>query len=244
MRTYRADLHIHTCLSPCAELEMTPLAIVQVATELGLDMIGICDHNAAANVPATVRAAGSKPLTVISGMEVTTREEVHVLALFAAPEAALDLEAYVQGRLSGENDPELFGEQVVVDEHNEPLELCPKLLIGATSLSVEQVVEAIHARGGCAIAAHVDRERFGIVGQLGFIPPRLPLDGLEHSRKTARSEACERFSDGGRWEMLCSSDAHRLGEIGMGSTFIRLESPTLDELRMALRREGGRTVVD
>jgi PHP family Zn ribbon phosphoesterase len=243
MRTYRADLHIHTCLSPCGEMEMTPRAIVAAAERVRLDIIGVCDHNASVNCAALVAAARGCGLAVVAGIEVTSREEVHVLGLFDTPEAALDLQAHVQAHLPGENDPEVFGPQVVVDEHDEPVELCPHLLIGATTLSLSEVVEAIHVRGGCAIAAHVDRERFGLIGQLGFVPPSLPLDGLEYSPRVTRETAWDRFSEHGRWELVCGSDAHRLEEIGSGWTEFELERPELAEIRMALHGKAGRRVV-
>lgn len=243
MQSYRADLHIHTCLSPCGEPEMTPPAIAETAAERGLDIIGICDHNAAANVPAVMQAAATRSVVVIPGLEITTREEVHVLGLFGSAEVALDMERYVQTHLEGENDAEVFGPQVIVDEEGEPVGLCPHLLIGATDLPIGAVVEAIHRRGGCALAAHVDRERFSVVGQLGFVPPDLDLDGLEHSPRTDRAEACSRFGGEGRWEMVCGSDAHRLNEIGLGSTWLALDSPTTGEICRALRHENGRGVV-
>jgi predicted metal-dependent phosphoesterase TrpH len=242
MQSSRADLHIHTCLSPCGELEMTPPAIAKTAAEWGLDIIGVCDHNAAANVPAAVQAAATRSVVVIPGLEITTREEVHVLGLFETPEVALDMERLVHRHLEGENDAEVFGPQVIVDEQGEPVGLCPHLLIGATDLSIGAVVEAIHEHGGCALAAHVDRERFSIVAQLGFVPPDLDLDGLEHSPRTDRAEACSQFGGEGRWELVCGSDAHRLHEIGLGSTWLVLDAPTAGEIRRALRHEGGRGV--
>ncbi len=243
MRTFRADLHVHTCLSPCGELEMTPRAILDVAQRRRLDIVGICDHNAAANVPAAVRAAHPGATVVIAGLEVTSREEVHVLALFDTPAAALDMQAYVLAHLAGENDADVFGPQVIVDDAGDPAELCPHLLIGATDLSLSEVVEAIHARAGCAIAAHVDRERFGVIGQLGFVPLALPLDGLEFSPRVSRADARLRYADNDRWELVCGSDAHRLDEIGRGWTDFELERPEVAEIRMALHRTGGRRVV-
>jgi PHP family Zn ribbon phosphoesterase len=241
---HRADLHIHTCLSPCGEQEMTPRAIVLGAAERGLDIIGICDHNAAGNTPAAIRAAASSSVTVIPGIEVTTREEVHVIGLFETVEDALDMQELVQAHLEGENDVEAFGPQDLVDETDRRVGECSHLLIGATDLGLRQVVDAIHARRGCAIAAHVDRERFGLIGQLGFIPPDLDLDGLEHSTRVGRAEAVERFADSGRWSLVCSSDAHRLEEIGAGTSLLAIETPTAGEIRLALRREGGRAVVE
>ncbi|MBN1477883.1 PHP domain-containing protein [Candidatus Sumerlaeota bacterium] len=241
---HRADLHIHTCLSPCGEREMTPRAIVLGAAERGIDIIGICDHNAAGNAPAAIRAAATSPVTVIAGIEVTTREEVHVVGLFETAEDALDMQVFVQSHLDGENDAEIFGPQELVDETDQRVGECKELLIGATDLSLRDVVDAIHARGGCAIAAHVDRERFGLIGQLGFIPPDLDLDGLEHSTRVGRAEAVARFGDNGRWSLVCSSDAHRLEEIGTGTSLLSIETPTAGEIRLALRREGGRAVVE
>ncbi len=239
MRAYRADLHIHTCLSPCAELEMMPSAIVSAAARKRLDLIGICDHNAAANTPAAVRAAEGSGVAVVPGMEITTREEVHVLALFDRCADALDMEEFVLEHLPGENDAELFGQQVVLNEAGLPIGFCSNLLIGATTLSISEVVDAIHAHGGCAIAAHVDRQRFSLISQLGFVPPRTALDGLEHSFRIGRAAARERFGDGGRWEFVCSSDAHRLDEIGQGHCRVRTRHPTASGVRMALAGENG-----
>ncbi len=244
IRNHRADLHVHTCLSPCADLAMTPRTITAIAAERGLDIVGICDHNAAQNAPAVMRAAADGPVTVIPGIEVTTREEVHILGLFETAEAALDMQSFVQAHLEGENDDEVFGPQVISDENDEVVALCPHLLIGATDLSLATVVEAIHERGGCAIAAHVDRERFSLVGQLGFVPPDLDVDGLEHSTRTSHDEAVGQFGANGRWEMVCNSDAHRTDEIGAGATVFALEAPTVGEIRQALRRQNGRAVVD
>lgn len=237
MRGYRADLHIHTCLSPCAELEMMPSAIVEAAARKHLDLIGICDHNAAANTPAAVRAAEGSRVAVVPGMEITTREEVHVVALFDDCEAALKMQDLVLDHLPGENDAEFFGQQVVLDEAERPIGFCPNLLIGATTLGISDVIDAIHAFGGCAIAAHVDRDRFSIISQLGFLPPHIGLDGLEYTHRIGLNAARERFGDGGRWEFVCSSDAHRLTEIGQGCCRVRGPHATASGVRAALRRQ-------
>ena len=159
-RTWKADLHIHTCLSPCAEAEMTPEAIVATAASRGLDVIAICDHNSAENVRAVAAAAEGRTLTVMGGMEITSREEVHVLGLFDGSDAAaLDaLERIVYENLPGENDEATFGEQTVYGEDGSVVGRNTHLLIGATTLSLERVVEAIRDLGGVAIASHIDRE--------------------------------------------------------------------------------------
>ena len=170
MKEYKADLHIHTCLSPCAGLDMSPRNIVSEAKRKGLEVIGICDHNSAENVPAVEKTAAREGITVIGGMEVTSKEEVHILALFSDEEGLFSLQEIVHENLHGTNDEKLYGEQVIVNEEEEVIGFSDKLLIGATDISIEQLVQLIHERDGLAIAAHVDREGFGIIGQLGFIP--------------------------------------------------------------------------
>lgn len=187
---FRADLHIHTCLSPCADLLITPYRIVEKAASLGLNIIAICDHNSAENVEVAKRVAKEKGINAISGIEITSSEEVHILGLFGDIEDALKMQDIVYENLQlGENDEEVFGMQVIVNEKDEVLDFNKRLLIGATRLSVNKIVETIHSLGGLAIAAHIDREGFGIIGQLGFIPPELKLDALEISPNISTEEA-------------------------------------------------------
>jgi predicted metal-dependent phosphoesterase TrpH len=243
MREFRADLHVHTCLSPCGELDLSPAGIVEKATESGLDIIGICDHNSAENVPALMQAASGSGLAVIAGMEVTTKEEVHMVALFDRVEGAFALQAKVYENLPGSNDEEAFGMQVQVNAAGEVLGFNNRLLIGATTIGIDEVVERIRRYGGLAIAAHIDREGFGIIGQLGFIPPDLKLDALEVSYRVPLAEAKARFPEYAQYAMVQSSDAHSVTEIGRGSTVLALKEPTLAELKLAFAGRGGRRVV-
>lgn len=240
-----ADLHIHTCLSPCGDLLLSPRAAVAAARERGIGLIAVCDHNSAANVGAALRASRGTGVTVIPGLEATSSEEVHLLTIFPDEGRALEMQRQVHEHLlPGRNDAGLFGEQVIVNERDEVEGFDDRLLIGATSLSLEALVEATHLLGGLAIASHVDREAFGLIGQLGMVPEGLALDAVEISRnadpKTSRVllPGCERFP------VIQSSDAHRVDEIGSATTRFRLEAPTFDELRMALRAEGGRGIVE
>jgi len=242
-RAFQADLHIHTCLSPCAELNMGPKAIVEKALQHGLDVIGISDHNSSENAPAVVKAARDRNLTVLPGMEVTSKEEVHILAVFDSVDKALQLQEIVYEHLHGENDTEAFGLQVVVNEDHDVLGFNKRLLAGATELSVEQVVESISALEGLAIAAHVDRETFGIIGQLGFVPRELKLDALELSANTSPEEARRRFPEYARYAFIRSSDAHSATEIGKVRTTLLLCEPSTREIKKALRGEDGRRVL-
>ena len=240
LREWKADLHLHTCLSPCAELEMVPTAIVRQAKVQGLDLVAICDHNTLANARAVAAAGARESLAVVPGIEVTTREEVHVLGLF---EPEMDLEGFqalVEQNLSGENDDEAFGLQVVVDEWDEPVAIETSLLIGATSLTLEETVDAIHEFGGLAVAAHIDREGFGLIGQLGFVPPGLDLDALEVSFRASHEEWHTERQD---FPVITSSDAHRLDDIGRSSTSFLGSQASFEEIGLALKQEQGRKVV-
>jgi anti-sigma regulatory factor (Ser/Thr protein kinase) len=236
------DTHVHTCLSPCGELDMHPAALVEAGVEAGLDAVAVCDHNSAENVAAVQRAGRAKGLAVIPGMEVTSEEEVHVVALLPDTEAALALQSRVQRALPGKNDPDVFGMQVIANEHAEVLGFDEHLLIGATTLGINAVVDGIHAVGGLAVAAHVDREGFGIIGQLGMIPPGLPLDALEVSTRTPMNVARSNYG-AANFPLLCGSDAHQPDQVGRGVTFMLMEEPSLSEVRLALAGLGGRAVL-
>ena len=242
MRRYHADLHIHTCLSPCGELEMSPMRIVKEAVDKGIDVIAICDHNSAENVTAVMEASRGTDLIVLPAMEVTSKEEVHICGLFHRPEDATAMQALVYEHLDGENDEAVFGLQVVADSDDIVLSFNKKLLIGATDLSLENIVQAIHGQNGLAIAAHIDREGFGILGQLGFIPADLALDALEVSSRMSLNEARYNFVEYRDYPFLRSSDAHMLNDIGSARTPLLMEMASFDELRMALKSEAGRCI--
>ena len=211
MRKVRADLHLHTCLSPCADMQMQATAIVEQARKVGLDVIAICDHNSAENVAAVVKAGQREALPVIPGIEITSSEEVHILGLFRAEEDLMGVQELVYENLPGENSEEAFGPQIIIDEWDNAVGTNQKLLIGATNLTLEKVVEIIHRFSGLAIASHVDRERFSLIGQLGFIPDGLKLDAIEISRPGAVTKEYG-------YPVLCSSDAHFLDDIGKNSS--------------------------
>jgi hypothetical protein len=242
LRTFKADLHIHTCLSPCADLEMSPRGIAQRASEKKIDILGICDHNSAENVPALMEAARPFRISVLAGMEVTSQEEVHILGLFDRLEAALKLQETVYARLPGENDEDAFGMQVVVNHEGEVLHFNKKLLIGASTLALEEVISLIHSLDGLAIASHVDREGFSLIGQLGFIPEGLKIDALEVSALMSHEEAQKKFD--AHYPLTSFSDAHRLEEIGQAWTSFWLKEGTVEEIKKALLNSEGRKILN
>ena len=146
---FRADLHIHTCLSPCSELSMTPARIVGKAASLGINIIAICDHNTVEHVEVTSYIAKKKGIRVIAGIEINSSEEVHILGLFGNISDALNMQSVVYENLQpGENDEDAFGMQVLVNEDDEVLGFNKRMLIGATDLSVNRIVELIHSFNG------------------------------------------------------------------------------------------------
>ena len=244
LKTYWADLHIHSCLSPCGDEGMRPRALVNQAKAMGLDMIAICDHNSAENTAAFISAGDARGLKVLPGMEVTSKEEIHLIALFDAQESCAALQNLIYQNLPGENVEEVFGPQTVVNERDEAVGVNRRMLIGATLLPFEQIVSVIHSLDGVAIASHIDRQAFSLVGQLGFIPEGIPLDGLEISPRTSKEEAKSRFHPYQHYSFVWFSDAHYLEDIGKSTTPFLLEETTSKEVKMALHGKEGRRVME
>jgi predicted metal-dependent phosphoesterase TrpH len=175
MQWLRADLHVHTLLSPCAAIEMTPRNIIRHAVMAGVDIVAITDHNAGDNVAATLRAAAGTGVTVLPGMEVQTREEVHLLTLFEKMRNFVQWCEFIKAHRSPlKNDERKFGAQFVVDEADELVRVEEAMLLASTDLSVQDVAERAAELGGLAIAAHVDRPAFSLLSQLGLFRRMFP----------------------------------------------------------------------
>jgi 3',5'-nucleoside bisphosphate phosphatase len=240
MKQFRADLHVHTVLSPCAEVEMIPPLIVQKALEKNIDLIAITDHNASANVGSVLKAAEGTSLTVLPGMEVQSREEVHLLTLFETLDTLEAWQAEVDRSLPNLlNQPDFFGEQFVVDETGEFIRNEPRLLLTSTSFSIDQIFERVKTLGGIVIPAHVDRFSYGLFPTLGLISENWNLLVLEISRQITPQKAVATFPAMGRHPLIQSGDVHRLNDF-LGTTFFTLTSPTLVELHLAFKHIDGR----
>jgi len=216
---------------------MSPSRVVKEAREQNLDVIAVCDHNSGENVAATCRAGQETGVAVIGGIEICSREEVHVLGLFPTDGSLDKVQDVVCENLPGSNDAEFFGEQLVMDEADNVVRQNQRLLIGATLLGLDEIVEMIHTFGGLAIASHVDRPSFSILSQLGFFPPGLGLDGVEvfFGRDVKELPA--------GIQLVSSSDAHHPGEIGRNRTRFGIEKGTVAEIGMALKGSEGRRVL-
>lgn len=217
---------------------MSPRNIVREAKRKGLEVIGICDHNSAENVPAVEKNARKEGIGVIGGMEVTSKEEVHILALFDMEDRLFSLQEIVYEHLHGTNDEKLYGEQVIVNEEEEVVGFNKKLLIGATEITLARLIDLVHERNGLAIASHVDREGFGIIGQLGFIPIGLRLDALEIADPAKRESIPEKDV----FPFVTSSDAHILEDVGKRHTSFLMNGISIEELRKCLHGDEGREV--
>jgi 3',5'-nucleoside bisphosphate phosphatase len=207
-------------------------------------MIAICDHNSSANVPYVINAAAGSHLKVLPGMEITTSEEVHLLALFDSLTNLAKLQSLIEKHLFGENDEKRFGVQAIVNEHAEVEGICNQLLIGATDLSLDTLINYIHDIEGLAIAAHIDRESFSVLSQLGFIDDNAHFDALEITSNTGISQARFRYKELDNYSFIVSSDAHFINDVGLTATRILLEEPSFIELKMALGRQKGRCIVE
>lgn len=236
LKVFNTDLHIHTCLSPCGELDMTPKRIINAAKLKCLHIIGICDHNSCENVIITKEIGNTQGIKVIGGIEITSSEEVHILALFDDDAVLLKLQEIIYENLMEINDEKVYGSQAIVNEDDEIVAYNKRLLIGATKLPVKKLVDLVHSLNGLVIASHIDREGFGIIEQLGFIPDDLKLDGVEISSKTPFNEAKSDFP------LITGSDAHFLQDIGKSFTQFLIREPTIKEIKMAFVGKEGRRI--
>lgn len=243
MKKFKADLHIHSCLSPCSDWDMSPKKIVEKSLERELDLIAICDHNTAENAEATSREGSRKGITVLPGMEICSREEVHLVTLFKKIEDALNMQEFIYANLPGENQPDVFGHQVIADEHDQVIGENDHLLIGATQLSLHDIVDKAHHLDALCISSHVDRPSYSLIGQLGFIPPDLHLDAVEVSFRVPLDKALTEVPGIKDYPCVTASDAHFLADIGKVWTEFVLAAPTLEEIRMALAGTEGRRII-
>jgi hypothetical protein len=240
LRGFNTDLHIHTCLSPCGMPENVPTRIVQRAREEGLQVLGISDHNASENVGAVRAAATRWHISVLGGMEITTQEEIHILAMFDNDDDLNQMQHLVYEHLQGVNDPQAFGQQYIVDAEDYVKGFNERLLVGATDLSLERVIEAIHNRHGLAIASHIDRDAFSLFSQLGMIPDHLELDAVELSPHFMNSEF---HLEQVVYPRVYFSDAHGLEDIGRAHTRFLIETPCVSEIKLALQEREGRSIL-
>ncbi|MGF1586230.1 MAG: PHP domain-containing protein [Bacteroidales bacterium] len=244
MKEFRADLHIHSVLSPCGDLEMSPRNIIKRALEMKLDIIGISDHNSTKHGPLMRKIGIEEKIFVLTGAEVTSREEAHCLAFFENNDQLTDFQKYLDEKIIPfPNDTQRFGHQVVVDENEIILHEEENLLFNAIDQSVEEIEQMVHMLGGLFIPAHINRTRNSLISQLGFVPSGLKADALELSRHISKEEFLGSNQYLKDYTFLHSSDAHFPEDIGIAPSVFQLQEISFSEIRMALANEGGRKVI-
>lgn len=244
MNTYKVDLHIHTVLSPCGDLEMSPLNIVKRAKEKKIDILGITDHNSTKNCKALNDIARDNDLLILKGAEVNTKEEVHCLAFFEKDDELFDFQNYLDEHiLKIKNDVNKFGYQVVVDKDENIIEQINWLLISALNVSINKIEEKVHELNGLFIPAHIDRMRYSILSQLGFVPNDLRIDALELSKFVTKNEFLKQNNYLADYCFIQSSDAHFLENIGDTNTYFQMKNKSFTEIKLAFKSENGRKVI-
>lgn len=211
----RADLHVHTVLSPCGDIEMTPSFIIARAKERGISVVGIADHNSTLQCAEIKRIGEREGVFVLTGAEITTKEEVHVLAFVDGDENLSKLQGFLEENLPKiENNVDFFGYQLIVNEEEEVLGEVEYLLISAIDKSINEIEEFVHSLGGIFIPAHIDKKQNSIMSQLGFVPFDLNYDALELSGKTTAEDFLANNPYLNKTRFIHSSDAHCPDDFG------------------------------
>jgi len=236
VKTYSCDFHIHSALSPCASLEMSPRDIVARAREVGLDIIAVTDHNMVENAVYAHEIGKRNNLLVLPGMELQTMEEIHLLAIFGPVETALEFQRRIYESLPAVlNNPDYFGDQVVVDENDEIVRFEEKLLLNSVQISVDDAVALIKSLGGIVIPSHVDSPTFSIISQLGYVPENLAVDAVEIKDRDRIPEVLPFIIKKGL-PFVTFSDAHYLKDIGKRRTSLELTEASFECIGEALTR--------
>jgi len=224
-KAYSYDLHMHSCLSPCGDIDMTPNNLVNMSMLQGLDLIALTDHNTARNCPAALEVAKELPITVIPGLELNTCEEIHVVFVFPTLEKAMDFDSYVYSHLNKvENRHEIFGEQIIMDSSDRPIGVEDMLLINTTDISIDDTWKLAQQFGGFCWPAHIDRPSNSLIAALGMLPPDLPHPTLE-VKKPEEFFADPQWADlRERFHIITNSDAHTLLDIPDPVRSLELES--------------------
>jgi 3',5'-nucleoside bisphosphate phosphatase len=238
---YTADLHIHTVASPCADLDMSPRNIVATAIEKKLNIIGITDHNCTLQCQTVKQIAQTQSLFVMCGAEVTSRDEVHCLTFFESESELNQFQQFINVHLPKmPNDTKLFGYQVLVDENDYITNEIEYYLGNALNVGINEIEAETHRLNGLFIPAHINRPRFGLISQLGFVPPDIKADAFELFNKTSTYNFCCQNPNLSSFSFIKNSDAHFLQNIGFTSLIFHLNELTYNEIKMALHKVGGR----
>ncbi|SDC70224.1 PHP domain-containing protein [Williamwhitmania taraxaci] len=245
MRLFKADLHLHSVLSPCGSLEMSPGTIVSRAKEVGLDIIAVTDHNTTLHCQLTQEIASEAGIALFFGAEITTKEEAHCLTYFPDYKSLSAFQQIVEKHypVGLVNDPAIFGYQVVLDRDENIIQEVEVPLISSLTIGINELERIVHELGGLFIPAHINKTKFSVISQLGFLPPDLLVDGVEISRHTSKANFLKKNAYLSKYTFIQNSDAHLPEGIGEVFTVLQMEEPTFNEFKLALQSKEGRNVL-
>lgn len=221
------DLHLHTCLSPCGDSDMTPWNTVNMARLLGLDMIAVTDHNSCANCRSAMKVGESIGITVIPGMELCTAEEVHCICLFDDIDKAENFSSFIKSTMPPiKNREKIFGSQLIMDEADTVLGKEEILLTVASSVSIDALPGLIEEYGGVCFPAHIDRESYSVLSSLGDFPSELKVGAYELTPRADEKFYFENYKNITGKKLVRSSDAHYLTDMREREFYFDLENNT------------------
>lgn len=205
------DLHIHSCLSPCGDNDMTPYNLTNMAKICGCDIIALTDHNTCLNCESAMKAGENIGLTVVPGMELCTSEEIHCICLFPELKNALSFSDYVKSTLPPiKNKEKIFGNQYIMNEADGILGSFDLLLTTASGISIESLDSLMKDYGGLWYPAHIDRNSYSVISALGDFPDSLETSVFELTYDADEKLYREKYPSTKEKILLRSSDAHYL----------------------------------
>ena len=230
------DLHIHSCLSPCADSDMTPNNIVNMAKLIGLDVIALTDHNSCKNCQATMEIGSCLGMLVVPGMELCTLEEIHLICLFPDLKSALAFDEMIYEKIPKiKNRADIFGEQLMMDQDDIVTGQEELLLINGVDIGLETACELVRELGGAVFPAHIDRTSNSIIATMGELPPECNFTSIEISKTGDLMELEKSHPDIINMRKLINSDAHYLADISEKENGINLEVRSIQCLINKLR---------
>jgi 3',5'-nucleoside bisphosphate phosphatase len=237
MKLY-VDFHIHTALSPCGEVDMTPHNIVRMAKLKGLDAIAITDHNCMLNAEICQKIGAQYGLIVIPGMELQTKEDIHVICLFENTQRAFEFQEFIWSRLPDvKNKSEIFGEQIIFDEYENIIGRVERLLLTSCDISFDEAFFKVTDLEGVFIPAHVDRNSYSVISNLGFIPDYLHIDYVEFSSIEVLNKLKMNKTISSEFSFIKSSDAHNLQDILEKETYIEVKGNNVRDILDCLQKK-------
>lgn len=237
----KADLHLHSVLSPCGDLLMTPAAIVKKAEEKKIDVLALTDHNSAENAEAFSYYCKKNNLHFIPAMETETREEIHILCYFPDLDTLMQWQEIVYDKLPDqENDEDFFGPQIKCNINDEYESKIDKLLAGAVNISLEECITKVSDLGGIAVPSHLDKKH-SIISQLGFVPPDINLKTVEISKNISSKEVLSKFAQLKGYQFMQNSDSHYLKEIKAYQNLV-VKDFSFTEFKQAVQKMNNRRI--